>query len=108
MLLQLSLMNMPKYARICLNKQDSEYALDPKYDKTVNMAGFSICERYTAFLICPNVPWESSEYNIPVVLTWQYSEYGSVLKMQELHKVLNMPQYDYVQVGREYAWIYQN
>ena len=34
---------------MCLNKQDSEYALGPKYAKILNMAGFSICERYTAF-----------------------------------------------------------
>ena len=37
---------------MCLNKQDSEYALVPtyaKYAKMLNMAGFSISERYAAF-----------------------------------------------------------
>ena len=43
MLLYLSLLNMPEYAWMYLNKQDSEYALGPKYAKILNMAGFSIC-----------------------------------------------------------------
>ena len=33
---------------MCLNKQDFEYASGPKYVKILNMAGFSICECYTA------------------------------------------------------------
>ena len=34
LLLLLSLLNMPEYPRICLNKQDSsEYASGPKYEK---------------------------------------------------------------------------
>ena len=43
---------MPEYTKICLNKQDCEYALGPKYSKyakILNMTGFSICECYTAF-----------------------------------------------------------
>ena len=55
---------MPEYTWMCLNKQDSEYASGPKYAKyakILNMAGFSICERYTAFWICQNMPWQSSE-----------------------------------------------
>ena len=47
---------------MCLYKQDSEYASGPKYAKILNMAGFSICERYTAFWICQKMPWQSSEY----------------------------------------------
>ena len=56
---------MPEYTWMCLNKQDSEYASGPKYAKyakILNMAGFSICERYTAFWICQNMPRQSSEY----------------------------------------------
>ena len=34
---------------MCLYKNDSEYASGPKYVKILNMAGFSISERYTAF-----------------------------------------------------------
>ena len=34
---------------MCLNKQDSEYVSGPKYGKVQNMAGFPICQRYTAF-----------------------------------------------------------
>ena len=40
MLSRLSLLNMPEYVRWCLNKQDSEYALGPKYAKIFNMAKF--------------------------------------------------------------------
>ena len=46
---------------MCLYKQDSEYASGPKYvkillyDKVLNMAGFSICERYVTFGICENM-----------------------------------------------------
>ena len=46
---------MPEYAWMCLNKQDSEYPSGPKYeqtskyDKVLNMEGFSICECYTVF-----------------------------------------------------------
>ena len=38
MLLQLSLLNMPEYASICLYKQDSEDASGPKYAKILTMA----------------------------------------------------------------------
>ena len=65
------------------------------------MAGFSICERYTAFWICQNMPWQSSEYILG-------SKHARVLNMQELHRVLNIPQYGYVLIynnrqGSEYA-----
>ena len=40
MLLQLTLLNMPEPARMCLYKQDSEYALGPKCVKILNMAKF--------------------------------------------------------------------
>ena len=43
---------MAEYAWMYLDKQDSEYASGPKYAKILNMARFSICERYTAFWIC--------------------------------------------------------
>ena len=54
---------MSEYAWMCLYKQDSEYAWGPKYAKILNMAGFStICQRYRAFWICHNMPWQSYEY----------------------------------------------
>ena len=53
---------MPEYDWMCLNKQDSEYASDPKYAKILNMAGLSICDRYRAFWVCQNMPWISFEY----------------------------------------------
>ena len=49
MLLQLSLLNVPEYAWMCQTKQDSGYASGPKYTKILNMAGFSLCDRYTEF-----------------------------------------------------------
>ena len=33
-----------------------------EYGKVLNMVGFSACECYTAFKICQNMPWQSSEY----------------------------------------------
>ena len=45
-----------------LHKQDSEHASAPKYAKILNMAGLSICYRYTAFWICLNMPRQSSKY----------------------------------------------
>ena len=61
MLSQLSLMNIVEYAWMWLNKQDSEYALGPKYAKILNMAEYSICEHYTEFWICQNMASQSSE-----------------------------------------------
>ena len=49
MLLYPSLLNMTEYIRMCLYEEDSEYGLGPKYDKVPNMAGLSICDRFTAF-----------------------------------------------------------
>ena len=43
------LMLSVEYAWMWLNKQDSEYALGPKYAKILNMAEYSICEHYTEF-----------------------------------------------------------
>ena len=47
---EFSLLNMSEYAWMCLNKQDSEYASDPKYaniqhfeyDRVLNIVGFSV------------------------------------------------------------------
>ena len=44
--------------------------------------------------------------NISQVLIWQYCEYGRVLNMQELHKVLNMPQYGLIYLNR--MWVSLN
>ena len=100
-------MNISEYAWMCLNKQNSEYASALKHTKLPNMAGLSICERYKAFRICQNMPWQSSEY----ILGFRYariedSEYGRVLNMQELHRVLDMSQYGCVRVNR--TWICLN
>ena len=39
---------MPEYGWMCLDKQDSEYALGPKYAKILNMASLEI--------------WQGSQY----------------------------------------------
>ena len=37
------------------------------------------------------------------------SKYAKILNMQELHRIVNMPQYGWnVLIGREYAWLYLN
>ena len=38
----ISLLNMPEYVWMCLNKQDSEYASGPKYAKILNITAFWI------------------------------------------------------------------
>ena len=55
------MLNIPQYAWICLNKQDSEYALGPKYAKILNMVKFWTWY-LIAFWICQNMLWQSSEY----------------------------------------------
>ena len=49
---------------MCLNKQNSEYALGPKYAKVLYMAGFSIASvtqrsEYARIFLdrVPNIPW---------------------------------------------------
>ena len=38
MLLEITLLNVPEYPWMCLNKQDSEFSSGPKYAKILNMA----------------------------------------------------------------------
>ena len=99
---------MPEYAWINLYKQDSEYALGPKYVKILNMAGFSICKRYTAFWICQNMAWQSSDY----IFGFKYARILNmagfwICKRYTVFKIChNMA--EYVWKGREYSWIYVN
>ena len=83
-----------KYTRICLNKQDSEYALDPKYMTILSIAKLWICQASQKASVT-----QHSEYaticldrvlNISWVLKCQRFEYGRVLNIQELHRILNM------------------
>ena len=71
---------MPEYAWMCLYEQDSIYVLGPKYGKVLYLAGFSICESYTAFWIRQNMPWQSSEY----ILGFKYAR---ILNLQELQMI---------------------
>ena len=71
---------------MCLNKQYSEYASGPKYAKILNMAGF----QYVSVTQCSEyarMSWQNSEYILR-------SKYARVLNIQELHRVLNMPQFN--------------
>ena len=84
---------MPEYAKICLNKQDCEYALGPKYSKyakILNMAGsqyVSTTQHSEYARICVsrvlNISWV---LNVPEFRIWQGSEYV------KLYGVLNTPQ----------------
>ena len=77
MLLLLSLLNMTEYVWICLNKQDFEYALCPKYNKCLNMTKFWIWQESQ----CPTVT-QCSEY-AKMTLDW----------VLNIFQVLNMPGY---------------
>ena len=68
---------------MCLNKQDFEYAFSPKYAKILNVAGFSIYERYAAFWICQNMHWQSSEYILGSKYVRILNVAGCFLNMQE-------------------------
>ena len=71
-------MNLPEYASMSLNKQDSEYAEGPKYAKILNTEKFRI--------------WQSSQY----ASITQHSEYARIWSNSEYARVTkgsNMPQY---------------
>ena len=96
-----------KYAWICLNKQDLAYASGLEYAKilkmVLNMAGFSICKCYTAFWICQNMTWQSSEYTLG-------SKHARILNMagfwicKSYNRFLNITQYGWIFLNR--TWIY--
>ena len=47
---------MPEYAWMCLNKQDSENATGPKYDKILNMAKCLIWQCSLHSVLNMNIP----------------------------------------------------
>ena len=81
-------LNITKETRfwICLG------SLGPLYVKILKMAMFWISQ---------NLSWQSSEY-----ISEYISEYAAILSMQELPRVLNMPQYDWICLNR--MWICLN
>ena len=97
MLFQLSLLSMPEYAWMSLNKQDSEYAWGPKYAKFLNMVGFSICERHT-FCIFQNMSWQSSEYILCSKYSWILNMTGFSICRSYTGFFLchNMAEYDWI------------
>ena len=68
---------MSEYAWMSLYKKNSEYASGPKYPKILNMTGLSICELYTTFWLCQNMPWQRPKYILG-------SKYASILNMAGL------------------------
>ena len=85
---------MPEYVWMCLNEQHSEYASGPKYVKILCQIYMpkwqgsqyaSITQHYEYARICLDIV-----LNISWVLNMPGSEHKRVLKMQELHRVLNM------------------
>ena len=94
------ILNMPQVLTLGPHVQNFEY------DKVLNMAKFSTCERYTAF--CQNMPWQRSEYisgskharNLTMATLW-------ISKRNTRFKIChNMA--EYVSIRLEYAWIYLN
>ena len=83
---------MPEDAWMCQNRQNFEYAYEPKYGKVLNRTGFSICELYTAFWLCQNMSKQSFE-------CISGSKYASVLNMKQLHRVLSMPQHGWIRLN---------
>ena len=81
---------MCKYAWMCLNKQDSEYALGLKYAKILNMAKFWI--------------WQGSQYESIT----QHSQYARLCldRVLNISLVLNMPRF-WIWQGSEYARVTQ-
>ena len=90
---------MPKYAWMCQNRQNFEYAYDPKYAKVLNMTSLWIWQgsQYVSFTqlfdyarIC--LAWHSSKCILG-------SKYASILNMKQLHRVLNMPQHGWIHLN---------
>ena len=79
-----------EYAWICLNKQDSEYALGVKNAKILNKEEFWI--------------WQRSQY----ASVTQRSEYTSIWpdRVLNIFRVLNMPGF-WIWQGSEYATVTQ-
>ena len=59
-----------------------------EYGKVLNKAGFSKCERYTAYWICQNMPWQSPGFGI-----WKSSRYARITQGSKY---------------AEYVWIFNN
>ena len=89
---------------MCLNKLDSEYAWD------LNMQKFWLWKgsQYLPFYSVLNIPESAlTEFWIYLGLSiCQDSQYGWVLNMQELHRILNMPKYSWTCLNR--TWICLN
>ena len=79
--LQLSLLDMPEYTWMCLYKQDSEYALSPKYAKILNMSSQygSVTQHFAYVRIClDRVLTISRVLNMPGFWIWEGSEYARI------------------------------
>ena len=97
-----------EYAWLCLNKQDSEYGLGPKYAQVLNMAGLLMCKRSEyAIIFLERVLNTSWVLNMLVFWIWQGFEYARVIQCSKYATIrlliseqdLNMP---------EYVWIHDN
>ena len=60
-----------------------------EYGKVPNKAGFSKCERYTAYWICKNMPWQSPGFGI-----WKSSGYARITQDSKYATIrLNMSEF---------------
>ena len=78
-----------------------------EYDKVLNLAGFSICERYTVFWICQNMPC-LTEFQIYLGFwIYQYSEFKTGVQGSKFARTwLIMSELD-VNTPED-VWIYDN
>ena len=74
---------MSEYARMCLNKQDSEYASGPKYAKILNMAQSSEYGRVFNMQVLHSV-LNKSEYALQISEYMLGSKYARILNMAGL------------------------
>ena len=70
-----------------------------EYGKVLIMAGFSICERYTASWRCLHLPWQSSEYILG-------SKYIRILNMAEFFLVRIFPHSGWIRRDSPYLSVF--
>ena len=96
-----------------LYKQDSQYTAGPKYTKILNMTKFWIWQGSEYASVPQRSEYARTRLGQVLNVSWipnmsgfwilQGSEYASVTQGFECHNMA-----EYVWIGREYVWIYDN
>ena len=84
---------MSEYTWICLNKQDSGYVSGPRYAKILNITNFWRWQGSQHESVKERSEYASIRLDR---LGFLGSKYVRILSMQELHRVLNMPEYGWI------------